>query len=54
VQSELDQVKGLGPKTVTKLLKHFKSVAKLKQAERKDIEAVIGTSKTELLLKFFN
>ncbi len=38
IKSSLDDIKGIGPVKKTKLLKHFKSIAKLKQAKRKDLE----------------
>ncbi|PRQ11927.1 excinuclease ABC subunit UvrC [Corynebacterium sp. 13CS0277] len=40
--SELDRVKGLGPARRTALVKHFGSVAKLKQASVDDIQQVKG------------
>jgi excinuclease ABC subunit C len=40
--SSLDNVEGVGPKTQAKLLKHFKSVKKIKEAQREELEKVIS------------
>jgi excinuclease ABC subunit C len=47
--SELD-IKGLGHATQQKLLKHFKSVSKIKSATEVELTEVIGKSKTKILL----
>jgi excinuclease ABC subunit C len=47
--SELDQVKGIGAETQKKLLLHFKSVKRIKEADKENIVAVIGNSKGEIL-----
>ena len=49
LSSLLDQIPGVGPKTRTKLLKHFGSLKKLKEAGVKDIQA-LGVSKNVALL----
>jgi excinuclease ABC subunit C len=46
--SELD-IKGLGDSTKQKLLRHFKSVSKIKAASVEEIAAVVGKSKAEVL-----
>lgn len=45
--SELDGIKGIGPKTVETLLKHFKSVKRVREASLEDIAAIIGLSKAQ-------
>lgn len=47
--TELDELKGIGEKTITKLLKHFKSVKKIREARFEDIEKLIGKSKAQKL-----
>lgn len=47
--TELDDLKGIGEKTVTKLLQHFKSVKKIKEASQAEIEKIIGREKTAKL-----
>jgi len=53
ITSELDNIEGLGPGTREKLLKHFKSVAKIKSANEIEIESVIGKHKSAILKKHF-
>ena len=45
INSELDNIKGVGAKTATLLLKHFRSVKRLKEASLDDIVALIGTAR---------
>jgi len=47
IGSALAEIEGIGEKTAEKLLKHFKSVKKLKEAEIDEIEKVVGKSKAE-------
>lgn len=49
--SALLEVEGIGQKTAEKLLKHFKSVKKLKDAGLSEIEELIGKSKANVLWK---
>jgi excinuclease ABC subunit C len=46
VNTELMGIKGIGEKTTEKLLKHFGSVKKLKEASTEEIQKVIGKSNT--------
>lgn len=43
--SELDTVKGIGPVTKKRLLAHFKSIKRIKEADPSEIDALIGISK---------
>jgi len=52
--SELTTIKGIGKKTFEKLMQHFKSVKKLKEATEEEIAAVIGDSKAKLVITHFN
>lgn len=54
LHSELDEIKGIGEKTKSTLLKHFKSVARMKKATQDDIAKVIGEAKAKLLIEAFN
>lgn len=47
--SKLDTIKGIGPATAQALMKHFKSLKRIKEAPLEEIEAVIGKSKASLL-----
>ncbi|MPM42831.1 UvrABC system protein C [bioreactor metagenome] len=54
VTSELDQIKGIGKETKKKLLSHFKSIKRIKEANKEDIISVIGKSKGQLITDYFN
>ena len=47
--SELDGIKGIGPKTAEALLTHFKSVKRIREASEADIAAIIGPAKARTL-----
>lgn len=54
IQSELLNIKGIGEKTQVELMKHFKSVSRIRKASEEELEAVIGKAKAKLLLKELN
>lgn len=49
--SELDNIKGIGPKTIQALLHKFKSVKRIKEASPAEIEELVGVAKTKLLVE---
>lgn len=49
IQSELDNIKGIGKKTKEDLLRHFKSVKRIRSAEEEELSALIGRNKAKLL-----
>lgn len=53
VHSELDDIKGIGPKTRDLLIKKFKSVKRIKSASYEEISSIIGANKANLLTKHF-
>lgn len=50
--SWLDLIPGIGPNTKLKLLAHFKSSSKIKQASSEELILVIGKAKTRLLIEY--
>ena len=54
LQSELDSIKGIGPKTREELLKGLKSVKKIKEAELKVLEGLIGSAKAKIIYNYFH
>jgi excinuclease ABC subunit C len=50
-RSTIDNIKGIGPVTKIKLLKHFGSIEGIKKASFEEISKIIGKKKAELLLK---
>jgi excinuclease ABC subunit C len=51
--SELSEIKGVGPRTVEKLLKHFGSVEQVRQASEDQLTDVIGKSAARRVLAFY-
>lgn len=49
VASALDSIKGVGEKTRTTLLQHFKSLKRIREASLADITAVIGPAKAQIV-----
>jgi len=43
-------VPGIGPKTRTLLLKHFKSLKRIREATEEELAAVIGPSRARTLI----
>lgn len=52
--SELSEIPGIGKSTAEKLLKHFKSVKKIREAKPEELEQVVGASKAATILSFFS
>ena len=50
-RSELDTIKGIGEKTKVSLLKHFKSVKRIKEAGQDEIASIIGPAKAKLVIE---
>ena len=53
LHSELDDIKGIGPKAKEALLSKFKSVKKIKEASLEQLAEVLGHHKAEILAKYF-
>jgi len=54
LHSELDDIKGIGPKAKEALLKRFKTVKAIKESNAEAIEEVLGKAKTKILQDHFN
>lgn len=52
--TEITDIPGVGEKTAEKLLKHFKSVKKLKEANLKEVTSVVGVSMAYKLQTYFS
>ena len=50
ISSKLDAIKGIGPATSAALMRHFKSLKRIKEAPQSEIEAVIGKAKAAILI----
>ncbi|WMJ72502.1 excinuclease ABC subunit UvrC [Cytophagaceae bacterium ABcell3] len=54
LKSSLSEITGIGEKTHEKLIKHFKSPKRIKEAELSELEKVVGKSKAEVIYKFYS
>jgi len=54
LHSELDDIPSIGPKTRDLLLKHFKSVKKIKVADIQTLTPIVGSKKSEIIFNHFH
>ena len=54
LHSELDKIKGIGPKTKDALIRQFKTVKKIKEQDLKALTEVIGAAKAAILYNYFH
>lgn len=54
LHSELDNIKGIGPKTKELLIKELKSVKRIKEADRQQLETIAGTAKGKIIWDYFH
>jgi excinuclease ABC subunit C len=53
IESELDQIKGIGPATKEILLQKFGTVDKIRNATQEELEKIVGHSKSTILYWYF-
>ena len=49
ISSQLDGIKGIGPATAATLLRHFKSVKRIREASLQEVTTIIGPAKAKLV-----
>ena len=54
LHSELDDIKGIGPKTRNQLMKQLKSVKRIKAADIETLTKIIGNNKAHIVYDYFN
>ncbi len=54
ITSELDAIKGIGEKTKTILLRNYKTVQSIKNSDFDELSKLVGKSKANLIIKYFN
>ena len=54
LHSELDDIKGIGPKTKDLLLKEFRSVKRIKEADYQQLKDTLGESKANIIWNHFH
>ena len=52
--SELDNIPGIGEKSKIELMKHFKSIKRLQNADLDEIEKIVGKSRASKVYKHFH
>ena len=52
--SELDKIPGIGEKTKNELIRHFKSLKRVKSANLDELTKIIGTNRASIIYKHFN
>ncbi|MBI6116396.1 excinuclease ABC subunit UvrC [Salegentibacter maritimus] len=53
LNTELEEISGIGEKTVIELLRQFRSVKRIKEASEKELAEVIGVSKAAIIYKYY-
>ena len=54
LNSEISEIKGIGPKSANDLLKHFKSVKAIAKASKEEISKVVGLKRAEIITSHFS
>ncbi|WP_343661355.1 excinuclease ABC subunit UvrC [Chryseobacterium sp.] len=54
IKSELEEIPGVGEKTIEMLLSKLKSVKRIKEASLETLEEILGKSKAKIIWEFFN
>ncbi|SMO96462.1 Excinuclease ABC subunit C [Chryseobacterium rhizoplanae] len=54
IKSELEEIPGVGEKTIELLLSKLKSVKRIKEASMETLEEILGKSKAKVIWEFFN
>ena len=52
--TELTDIKGIGKKTADKLLTHFKSVKRIRETQKSELERVVGKSNADKIIQHFS
>lgn len=51
--SELENIPGIGPKTMELVLQHFKTISKIKNASEEELSKVVGKAKAKIIREYF-
>ncbi|MBD5067911.1 MAG: excinuclease ABC subunit C [Alistipes sp.] len=54
IHSELEQIPGVGEKTIRELLQHFRTVAKVRAASPEELSALVGSARARKIHDFFH
>lgn len=53
LKTSMESIPGVGEKTMTELIRHFKSVKRLKLAQEEEIAGVVGKSRAKKIVEFY-
>ncbi len=53
IKTELSDIKGIGDATAQTMLRHFRSVKKIREATNEEIESVVGKAKAKVVREYF-
>ena len=53
LQTELEQISGIGEKTILTLLQHFRSVKKIKEASESELAEIVGKHKAKIIIEYY-
>ncbi|TAF67289.1 MAG: excinuclease ABC subunit C [Cytophagales bacterium] len=53
LHTDLENIEGIGEKTIEAVLKHFKTISNIANANASDIEKIIGKAKAKLIIDYF-
>ena len=53
IKSELEQIEGIGAKSLNALLKRFKTVSNVRQASVEELTEVVGLKRAQAIVKYF-
>ena len=54
INSELEQIEGIGAKSLNALLKRFKTVSKVREASQAELAEVVGDARARKIIEYFN
>ncbi len=54
IESELDNIPGIGPKSKSELINSFKSIKRIQNAKLEEIEKSIGTNRASIVYEYFS
>ncbi|NBC58341.1 MAG: excinuclease ABC subunit UvrC [Bacteroidetes bacterium] len=54
IETELEQIKGIGQKTALNLLKEFRSVKRIKSADETQLSKIVGQAKAKIIKDYFS
>lgn len=54
IKSELEEIPGVGPKSIELILSKMKSVKRIREASMETLEEILGKSKAKMVFEYFN